>query len=201
MMNATMMTRKSSEINEAPVEPPVQRSSNLNGNTALGDKFNAYNQNCGRKIQTTTTLKTIEAGVGVLTLSSTSAKMVERNQDDEEQRPNILTRTTFVVIFVWRFASCRRGLRIGVNDSFDSWSFNSIRRRPDDSSIFSLSRVGDTEGVLNLLKFGKASVFDVDTAGATPLHVSCFPCLMCLKLIGSIVCMQIWPIESCPVIG
>lgn len=123
------------------------------------------------RIQTKTSLKSIDAGVGVLTLRSTTAKAL-RAYDDTEKNGDEFYSKTFVINFLWRFASCRRGFRLSTSNTFDSWSFNTICYRPADSRIFDLCKSGNTFGVGDLLKYGMASVFDADPHGATPLHVS-----------------------------
>jgi len=125
----------------------------------------------GRRIQTKTSLTSVEAGLGALTLRSTSTTILDQDNDPEDRRNESLTRKSFVVNFLWRFASCRRGFRISTTNTFDSWSFNTIRKQPTDSQIFKLCKIGDTLGVRELLSYGRASVFDVDDTGATPLHV------------------------------
>lgn len=120
----------------------------------------------GSHFQVKTSLQTIDAGLGILTLKSTSAKATgERGED-------YCATKTFTVNFLWRFATCRRGFRLSTNNNFDSWSFNTIRTRPSESLIFELCKAGNAIDVNDLLRYGGASVFDADPDGATPLHVS-----------------------------
>lgn len=73
-------------------------------------------------------------------------------------------------------------IRLGINfgTKFESqinthdWKYrlDSFRAVPDDSDIFRACRRGDIEGVKELLSLGKASVWDTNSVGWTPLHVS-----------------------------
>ena len=51
-------------------------------------------------------------------------------------------------------------------------SLNTYRAVPDDSFIFELCRVGNIEAVGKLIESGKASVWDTNSKGWTPFHVS-----------------------------
>ena len=121
------------------------------------------------RIRTTTAFKTIDAGLGILTVRSTSARLLSTcgTKDDSSES----SRKTIVINFLWRFATCRRGFRLSTNETFDSWSFNTIWKRSADSQIFELCKIGNTFGVDELLRYGRASVFDADPEGSTPLHV------------------------------
>lgn len=80
---------------------------------------------------------------------------------------------TYVINFLLKFGSCRKGFKFRVNDTFDMFFLNSIRRVPDDSPIFWFCRNGDLESVKKLIYSRTASALDVDNDGWSPLHV-CF---------------------------
>ncbi|TVY84730.1 hypothetical protein LSUE1_G000619 [Lachnellula suecica] len=125
------------------------------------------------QIHTKTSFRRINAGLGVLSLASTATKLLNIKDADEEPK-ELGAKKTFVARFLWGFSSCRKGFRLSVDDTFDTFSFNTIRRRPTDSHIFRLCEKGDARGVRELLMVGEASVYDVDTGGFTPLHYACY---------------------------
>ena len=132
-------------------------------------------------VQTWATQKSLNMGLGILSLQSTTKAIgTHSNTPTKEKDPNP-TRKSFTVRFLCRFTSGRRGFRISANDSFDHWTFNTIRRRPWNSEIFVLCRVGNINGVKRLLDYGEASVFDVDDHGDSPLHVSSIVSLVALR--------------------
>jgi hypothetical protein len=123
------------------------------------------------QIRTKNFVKTIDAGLGALTVRSTSTKITRSYDVTDMDNGKLYTKKSFVINFLWRFATCRRGFRFSINNSFDSWTFNIIQRRPAESQIFNLCKIGKTSEVSNLLRHGLASVFDADPQGATLLHV------------------------------
>lgn len=125
------------------------------------------------RVQTKTSLKYIEAGVAALNLKSTTTKLQDANGDESDATSS---KTTFVVNFIWRFLSCRRGFRVTMSNNFDDFSFHTIRKRLDNSTIFKLCKSGDTIGVENLIAAGQASLYDVDSKGSSLLHVSIYSC-------------------------
>jgi len=135
-------------------------------------RTNAFCDLTGIQVRTRTSLKSVEFGLGGLSLRSTSNKFRNLDNDREDEKSSTCSTKTFVVNLLWGFSSCRRGFRLMTNDTFDSLTFNTIRRRPLNSPIFSLCCKGDTKGVQKLLLFEEASVFDVDSSGWSPLHVS-----------------------------
>lgn len=68
----------------------------------------------------------------------------------------------------------QRGLEITFQASVQGWqhALETFRAVPDDSEIFRLCNNGDILGVKKLLSSGRASVWDRDPRGFTPLHVS-----------------------------
>jgi hypothetical protein len=123
-------------------------------------------------IQTCTTQKSLNVGLGILSLQSTTKAFKTHCDTPAEEKNANPTRKLFIVRFLCRFTTGRRGFRICANGSFDNWNFNTIRRRPWHSEIFQLCGEGNTNGVRRLLGYGEASVFDVDNHGDSPLHVS-----------------------------
>jgi hypothetical protein len=121
-------------------------------------------------LQTRTTQKSLNVGLGILSLQSTTKDFKDPYDSALNERGVKSTRQSFTIRFLYRFKSCRRGFRFHLDDTFDTWIFNSIRRRPWDSEIFQLCREGDVQGVKMLLDCGGASVFDVDDHGDSPLH-------------------------------
>lgn len=70
---------------------------------------------------------------------------------------------------------CSNGLRIEVlKTCSQGWkqSLNSYRAVPDDAIIFSFCRDETISAVGKLIQAGQASVWDTDSGGRTPLHVS-----------------------------
>jgi hypothetical protein len=122
-------------------------------------------------ILTRTMQKSLDLGLGLLSLQTTAKSLKAFGNDSREEKDAKSTRKLFTVRFLCRFATCRRGFRICTDDTFDNWTFNTIRRRPWNSDIFLLCRRGDIGGVKKLLDYGEASLFDVDEDGASPLHV------------------------------
>ncbi|CAD6449241.1 a632d1e1-a570-4e46-b256-dffee697ad99-CDS [Sclerotinia trifoliorum] len=59
-----------------------------------------------------------------------------------------------------------------TTDTFDSYRLDVIRRRPNDSEIFQLCRIGDTGAVKRLLDRGEASIYDVDEYEESLLHIA-----------------------------
>lgn len=70
------------------------------------------------------------------------------------------------------------GARTGFNGSFSTagWkhTLETFRAVPDDSLIFEFCADGNLDGIKALLNRGEASVWDRDSFGQTPLHVSAF---------------------------
>lgn len=72
----------------------------------------------------------------------------------------------------------RMGFRYGLEASFSPslhgfrFDFKTARAVPDDSLIFELCERGDLIGVRRLMERGDASVYDRNSKGWTPLHVS-----------------------------
>jgi hypothetical protein len=122
------------------------------------------------RLRIKTSLQSIDAGLGVVTFRSTAVEIA--CYGEEENSDKSYTKKTFTINFLWRYASCRRGVRLSTNNTFDSWSFNTIRTRPSESLIFKLCKSGDAFDVDDLMRYGNASVFDADPDGTTPLHVS-----------------------------
>ena len=125
--------------------------------------------------KTMTRTKCFDIGFGTFYFRSTSPiKPSARDPGKHSQadEDNQFRRKIFVVQFLWKFASCRKGVRICTRNSFDQWTLNTIQRRPNNSKIFRLCRKGDLEGVRQLLQNGDASLYDVDETGCSLLHVS-----------------------------
>ena len=64
-----------------------------------------------------------------------------------------------------------------LSSSTKGWkqALESFRPVPDDALIFSLCETGDVIGVRDLMSQGHASIWDLDSRGWTPLHVSRCP--------------------------
>ena len=150
------------------VQPAAQVVSPKDANDLPWNAKDSHLDSFRRMVQTKTSLRTIDTGLGTMILRTTSTSIGDHCVGIEKQS----IKKTFVVNFLWRFATCRRGFRLSINDTFDSWSFNTIQKRSADSRIFELCKIGNAYGVDELLRYGRASVFDADPEGATPLHVS-----------------------------
>lgn len=122
------------------------------------------------EVQTRTMQRSLDVGLGLLSLQTTVKSLKTCDAYDGKEKDAKPTRKSFTVRFLCRFATCRRGFRVCTNDTFDNWTFNTIRRRPWDSKIFDLCTVGDVEGVKKLIHYGEASVFDVTQEGWSLLH-------------------------------
>lgn len=70
----------------------------------------------------------------------------------------------------------RRGLEITFQKSVQGWQhgLKTFGLIPHNSDIFECCLNGDIDGVKALLSSGRASVWDCDSEGYTPLHVSLF---------------------------
>jgi hypothetical protein len=124
-----------------------------------------------RKIITQTS---IDAGLGALRIRSTSAKILSPNGEpckDDDDKHN---KKSYVIQLILGFTTCRKGFRISTSSGFDNWTFNTIRRRSSSDEIFQFCEDGNTERVWELLRYGEASVFDVDENGQSLLHVRYF---------------------------
>jgi hypothetical protein len=130
----------------------------------------------GFRMRTTVSWTRIDTGIAVLSLQSSSGALVyseASRKGDDTSKPE---KKSFVISILWRFSSCRRGFRISIKDSLDSWSFSAACKRPCDSQIFTHCGKGNTREVHKLLLSGEASVSDMDTYGRGPLHVSEVAC-------------------------
>ena len=100
-------------------------------------------------------------------------------KDPEELGADDFIRSTSIRIHPARWLM-QLGLGFGIELAFQDGAqgckhtLNSFRAVPDDAAIFSACSKGDINGVRHLLETGKASVWDVDANGWTPLHVRTF---------------------------
>lgn len=95
---------------------------------------------------------------------------------DEEQKTQTETQTSFIfhpAPWLMRFG-LRYGLKAMAIYHHRTWSYTiqPVHAIPDDSLIFTFCRKGNVDAVRELFKRRDASVYDVDTNGWTPLHVS-----------------------------
>lgn len=69
-----------------------------------------------------------------------------------------------------------QGFRFTQSKSIQGWKYHldTYRAVPDDAEIFGYCRSGDVDQVRKLLSEGRASVWDTNSQGDTPLHVSFF---------------------------
>lgn len=70
----------------------------------------------------------------------------------------------------------RYGLRMALTRSSTEWkhTLQSFRPVPDDSLIFEFCKRGNIDGIRHLLSRKEASIWDTNSKGYTPLHVSLF---------------------------
>jgi hypothetical protein len=128
--------------------------------------------NSALQTRSKTSWTSINAGLALLSFQTTSTMFYDVEDSGDDETSTIRTKKTFTFNFLWGYSSCRRGVRISTNSSFDSLTLNAIRRRPYDSQIFMLCEEGDTMGVEKLLQTGDASLYDTDEDGYGLLHVS-----------------------------
>jgi hypothetical protein len=66
------------------------------------------------------------------------------------------------------------GLRVAIFQSPGNWKhiLNNFWPVSDNAMIFDLCRIGNINGVQLLLNKGEASIWDTNSKGRTPLHVS-----------------------------
>ena len=71
------------------------------------------------------------------------------------------------------------GLNLDFTQCHRGWkhSLETFRCVPDDSLVFELCASGNVQGVETIIRMGKASVWDTNSSGITPLHV-CEYCFM-----------------------
>lgn len=75
-----------------------------------------------------------------------------------------------VTLPTWIYA---RNFQIHLTKSYQGWdqSFRTYRTVSCDAQVFKLSADGNMEGLQQLFKSGRASPFEIDSYGWTPLHV------------------------------
>lgn len=96
------------------------------------------------------------------------------------------------------------GLQMTLLRSIQGWrqTLDTYRAVPDGSEIFKHCRNGNLHGVKMLMSMGKASVWDSDTYGRTPLHVSFYPYMPTRKIKNNAVqfAAESWQSEVCQVL-
>jgi hypothetical protein len=130
------------------------------------------------RTSTVTSWRTFTGCLGILSFRLSSARTNDVESDVEHggrKKRKVTSNRSVVVNLLLGFRSCRRGYRLRLSDTFDQWTFNSIRIVPQDSPIFKFCRQGNVQGVRELLSHGLASVFDVDGNGQSPLYVCLTP--------------------------
>ncbi|QSZ36037.1 hypothetical protein DSL72_007161 [Monilinia vaccinii-corymbosi] len=108
--------------------------------------------------------------LGTFSYKTTSTTHRYDDNDVKDNTNNPTTIKTFVVEFLVGFIACRKGLRVMMTDSFDRYSLDVIRKRPNDSEIFNLCLNGNVNAVKLLLDHGEASIHDVEENGSSLLH-------------------------------
>ncbi|KAL2851042.1 nucleoside phosphorylase domain-containing protein [Aspergillus pseudoustus] len=95
---------------------------------------------------------------------------------DDEEKSRTKRKTTFIFHparwLLW--LGVRYGLKTMATNHNSTWRYTiqPVRAVPDDSLIFSFCERGNVDAVRELFTRRQASVYDVDTEGWTPLHVS-----------------------------
>ena len=125
--------------------------------------------------------QTIGFSITKTLLGTIYLKSIVHKQDDSFfQEKNGSAKDRYETYFVLHPANwlLRLGARTGFNGSFSTagWkhTLETFRAVPDDSLMFEFCADGNIDGIKALLSRGEASVWDRDSFGQTPLHVSAF---------------------------
>lgn len=121
---------------------------------------------------TRTSFKTVDRFFGFMKICSVSRQYIGTGTLNEDAENNESSVKVFTFNIPVRFGSCRKGFKLCINDTFDNWCLNSIRRLPNDSAVFKLCAEGNATEVERLFAFRKASIYDVNESGQSVLHVS-----------------------------
>jgi hypothetical protein len=121
---------------------------------------------------TRTTFQSTDRFFGMMRISSVSRQYISTGISNEEAENYGYSEKGLTLNILLRFGSCRKGFKLRINDTFDDWCLNSIRRLPNESAVFKLCEEGNALEIEKLFAFRKASVYDVNETGQSILHVS-----------------------------
>jgi len=166
---------------------------------------------CGADILTDWSHSVVKTLFGTFSISSQVRRLAKSsNKDSEDLDSDDFIRTTSIRIHPARWL-IRLGINFGIQFAAQGvpqcWkhTLTSFRAVPDDAAIFSACRSGDLDGVTKLLADGKASIWDTDTHGNTPLHVGTVLFYVSssrngwlIACVYSIVCSRKLPFPSLP---
>lgn len=132
---------------------------------------------CGDDILTGWSRSVVKNLFGTFSISSEVHQLAKsRNKEIDDLDSDDFVRTTSIRIHPARWL-IRLGIHFGVQFAAQerslSWkhTLTTFRAVPDDAAIFSACCRNDIDGVDKLLDAGKASIWDTNTSGWTPLHV------------------------------
>jgi hypothetical protein len=109
--------------------------------------------------------------------SESSSNIKTENTDDEETQHRIETTLRLHPSRWLQICGITYGVQIAFSKSFQGLDcrLKTYRAVPNDSPIFELCGKGDVDGVRRLFDERRASPWDTDSEGHTPLHVKLLP--------------------------
>ena len=117
--------------------------------------------------------KKIQRALGSLFVGYTSIPIITPRCDDPQCSRTSGSSATVSFLFPQWFWSRRLFASVAfLRDSSPQLILRLSHVRPNNAEIFLMAFQGDTNGIRGLLRSGKASPYDCDTTGLTPLHVS-----------------------------
>jgi hypothetical protein len=149
-----------------------------------------------------TTFQSMDKVFGLMRITSVSRQYISSeilNEETENSEPFEKVLTLNVLL---KFGSCRKGFKLRINNTFDDWCLNSLRRLTNDSLVFKLCEEGNCSVIERLFDSRKASVYNVNETGQSALHVS----HLSLQISFSDVCadpsdcLQQWAFQDLPIL-
>ena len=112
--------------------------------------------------------------IGFVHFYRTSSRNRRIVEDDSSDECNIAEQLSWKTKFQAAQWLTSRGFTVWRTYCFGDWQyhFRTHRLRSKDAPIFGACIMGEVEDVRRLLSNGKASPFDINESGLTPMHVS-----------------------------
>ena len=90
-----------------------------------------------------TTFQSMDKVFGLLRITSVSRQYISSEILTEETENSGHSENVLTLNILLKFGSCRKGFMLRINNTFDDWSLNSLRRLPNDSLVFKLCEEGN----------------------------------------------------------